>query len=94
MALDESKLENVLHKDGKLTARCPACFERGSDSKGEHLVVYENGVFGCVVHQEDEEHRKRIYAFVGENAPSAKEASRFELRKFKFKPLPNWNPYE
>ena len=34
------------------------------------------------------------YAFVGENAPSAKEASRFDLRKFKFKPLPNWNPYE
>jgi len=66
MALDISKLENVVKKAaGKITARCPACAEDGADTKGEHLAVFSDGKFGCVVHPKDQKHRKRIHALAG-----------------------------
>jgi len=66
MALDISKLENVVKKaGGRFTARCPACAEVGADTKGEHLAVFADGKFGCVVHPGDKKHRKRIYALAG-----------------------------
>jgi hypothetical protein len=67
MALDINKLENVQHKGQKITARCPACAEDGMDEKGEHLVIQEDGKFGCVLHPgaSGKPHRQRIYALVG-----------------------------
>ena len=66
MSLDFSKLENVKTTNGKTTARCPACMETGGDEGGDHLVLYPGGKFGCVVHEGDHEHRRRIYALAGE----------------------------
>ena len=65
MALDESKLENVRRKPGKLTARCPACAERGADRKGEHLAVYDDGAYHCVATNGESRHSKRIFALAG-----------------------------
>ena len=67
MALDITKLTNVKEGfDGKITARCPACAADGADAKGEHLVVFPDGKYGCVANEGDAEHSKRIYGMVGD----------------------------
>jgi hypothetical protein len=67
MSLDVSKLEKAREVgEGKMQARCPACAEGGHDRKGEHLWIYPDGRFGCCVHPKDKEHRKRVFALVGE----------------------------
>ena len=63
--LDRSKLTNVQDRDdGAYVARCPACAEQGHDETGNHLIVYPNGAFGCVVFTGDNDnarkHRSRI----------------------------------
>jgi hypothetical protein len=70
MSIDVSKLENCRQKDGKTIARCPACAEMGQDKHGNHLVINEDGRFGCVVYQGDHgrDHRKRIFHLVGEKS--------------------------
>lgn len=49
----------------RIQARCPACAESGGDTKGEHLVVYPNGSFGCCIYPGDKQHRRQIFALVG-----------------------------
>jgi hypothetical protein len=70
MSLDISKLENVRARGGKTIARCPACAEARHDTKGEHLVIYPDGRFACVLYLGDsadaKEHGKRIFALCGE----------------------------
>ncbi|MFZ4779235.1 MAG: hypothetical protein ACOYM3_28055 [Terrimicrobiaceae bacterium] len=67
MALDITKLENVKPGfDGKVTARCPACAADGADAKGEHLVVFPGGKYGCVANEGDAPHSQRIYALAGD----------------------------
>lgn len=67
MALDVTKLENVMHQQGKIIARCPACAESGQDKKGDHLFIDDIERFGCIVYPDEagKEHRKRIFALVG-----------------------------
>jgi len=70
MSLNLEKLENVRKLDGGVVqARCPACAEGGNDRKGEHLRIMADGRFGCCVHPKDSDHRKRIFALVGEKSP-------------------------
>lgn len=68
-----SRLHNVRDRGTKITARCPACAESGSDNKGEHLVINAEGGFACVVFSGDsadaKEHRKRIFALRGDRQP-------------------------
>ena len=54
--------------DGTVVARCPACAAGGRDRSGEHLVVYPDGRFGCVVYPGDagRMHRRAIWEAVGE----------------------------
>ena len=52
--------------NGLKRAQCPACAEAGQDKTGEHLRIYPDGRFGCCVYPKDREHRKRIFALVGE----------------------------
>jgi hypothetical protein len=68
MSLNILKLENCHKKASKVVARCPACAEIGQDRQGNHLILYDNGRFGCVKYQGTEriEHRKRIFQLVGE----------------------------
>lgn len=63
--IDTTKLEKVLEKPDKTTARCPACAKSGRDRKGDHLVIYPEGKFGCAVHPDDKQHRKEILELVG-----------------------------
>jgi len=68
MALDISKLENVKKAaGGKLTARCPACAAAGADNKGEHLVIYPDGKYGCAANPDDKAHRKEVFALAGQS---------------------------
>ena len=67
MSLDVKKLEKVRElANGVTQARCPACAEGGGDKRGEHLRIYPDGRYGCCVHPKDAQHRKRIFALVGE----------------------------
>ena len=67
MALDITKLEKVKQRENLTIARCPACAEDGGDNKGEHLCIYEDGRFGCVIYPGalGELHRRRIFKLVG-----------------------------
>ena len=50
--------------DGSYNARCPACAEQRHDTKGNHLIVFPNGAFGCVAFAGDSpkarKHRRRV----------------------------------
>jgi hypothetical protein len=65
MKVDISKLKNVVRKDGKIEAQCPACASVGHDATGNHLVVYPDGRFGCVANPSDAAHNKQILGLVG-----------------------------
>lgn len=71
MTLDSSKLENLKVSEQKTIARCPACAEKGGDNKGDHLVIYPDGRYGCVLYPglTGLEHRKRIFALAGGASP-------------------------
>ena len=45
--------------------RCPACAAAGSDAKGDHLVIYPDGGYGCVANPKDKLHTKEIFRQVG-----------------------------
>jgi hypothetical protein len=82
MALDIAKLENVKRKtDDKLTARCPACAAQGDDNKGEHLVVFPDGRYGCVVNPGDKGHSKIIFELAGEEAGACTPTRPFEVSR-------------
>ena len=69
MSLDIAKLEKVRQlENGMVQARCPACAESGADRSGNHLRIQPDGRFGCCVHPKDSDHRKRIFALVGEKS--------------------------
>lgn len=70
MPLDISKLKNVRPSAGKVRAQCPACAEQGHDTKGEHLMIFSDGRFGCAVCSGDHQHRARIWALAGDGIPS------------------------
>ena len=69
MSLDVRKLAVSRRlENGTVVGRCPACAAAGQDRKGEHLVVYPDGRFGCVLYPGDGGwlHRKAIWEAVGE----------------------------
>jgi hypothetical protein len=63
--IDVSKLTNAVKKDGKTVARCPACAARGGDAKGNNLVVFDDGKFGCAASPKDKDHNRLILQLVG-----------------------------
>jgi hypothetical protein len=70
MGLDLRKITKVRRLgDGSIVARCPACAEAGQDRDGNHLVIYPDGRFGCVVFPGEAGvlHRKAIWAKAGKN---------------------------
>ena len=69
--LDLDKLENVIERSGKIIARCPACAERGRDSQGNHLVIFDNGAYSCI--GGDANHRKEIYRLARKALNTSKE---------------------
>ena len=67
MSLDLQRLEKVRQRGRKTIARCPACAASGGDRRGEHLVIFEDGRFGCAACPKDTEHRKQIWEQAGVN---------------------------
>ena len=64
--IDVSRLMNVSCKtNGEIVAQCPACAAAGGDSKGDHLIVFPDGKFGCVAHSKDKAHNRKILKLVG-----------------------------
>lgn len=65
--LNVDKLQAIKQNGSRITARCPACAEEGRDRKGNHLFIYPDGRFGCVLHQGENghNHRKRIFELCG-----------------------------
>jgi hypothetical protein len=70
-------------EDGTSVARCPACAAVGQDKSGEHLVVYPDGRFGCVVHpgEAGRLHRKAIWEAVGERKQRSPVVLKFTVKK-------------
>lgn len=92
MSLDESRLENVHQRGGRIIARCPACAKEGRDEKGEHLIILADGRFGCVVYPgaAGKEHRKRISAMAGD--PNTRKRGAFNVRVRRASSNPNGRP--
>jgi hypothetical protein len=84
MGLDLKKLENVSEKfDGKTIARCPACAAEGGDTKGEHLVLFPDGKFGCVKYEGDAAHRSKIQSLAGDGKRQEHSPVKVTVRPFK-----------
>ena len=65
MPLDTSKLINCKPSGGgKFTSACPACQNQGGDKKGNHLVIFASGAYGCAV-DNSPEHSKAIWRLAG-----------------------------
>jgi hypothetical protein len=65
MPLDTSKLINYKPSGGgKATSACPACQAQGGDKKGNHLVLFSSGAYGCAV-DNSPEHSKAIWKLAG-----------------------------
>lgn len=58
------KIENKKNLPGKVQGRCPCCAENNQDRSGEHLILFPDGKFGCVV-DDSKEHRARILQLIG-----------------------------
>jgi hypothetical protein len=89
--IDIEQLESVKIKTGKLIAACPACRSGGFDTAGNHLVVYEDGRFGCVANPDNTEHRKQIFELVGmmpEKKPQGWRTKRFQRSQGSTPPQP------
>ena len=89
--LDTSKLENVRERNGKTTSACPACREDGRDRSGEHLVLFEDGKFGCVAYPGDDadarNHRKSVFRLAGVQSKRAAQTAKSEPIKCAFSPI-------
>jgi hypothetical protein len=70
--LNRTLLKHLRDKGGKITAQCPACAEAGADRKGNHLVMYPAGPFGCVAHPADKAHLRRIAELVGDGSRASR----------------------
>lgn len=71
MPLLLEKLKQVRRQGNKTLAQCPACAETGHDAEGDHLVIYAQGHFACVVNPgpNGKAHRGRIFQLAGDNTP-------------------------
>ncbi len=83
MSLDPSRLENRQEREGKVTARCPACGEEDQDRKGEHLVLYPDGRFACVVYPGEggASHRQRIWVLAGDRNSTRQNGLKLRVRR-------------
>ena len=67
LMIDVGRIEKARKTGEGWIGRCPACAEGGADKTGNHLKVWPDGRFACVVNsgKEGAQHRKRIFALVG-----------------------------
>lgn len=70
MPLNLSKLQNVKATSDGWVARCPVCHAGGGDSTGNHLRVWKDGRWSCIIAPGDKQHNKSIWGLVGDGADS------------------------
>jgi hypothetical protein len=70
-ALEVAGFEAIPHGgEWKLQGPCPACRWEGCDTKGRHLVIFDDGHFSCIKYPlgsdlgQREEHNQKIWAFL------------------------------
>lgn len=64
--IDQEKLENVQRQgDGSIICRCPACNLEGQDKTGNHLKIWPDNAFSCIVNVSDKVHNGIILQLVG-----------------------------
>lgn len=69
MSLVIPRLEKAKRSaNGVVIARCPACAVAGQDHQGNHLKVYPDGRYGCVLFpgKEGRLHRQQIFQLIGD----------------------------
>ncbi len=72
--MTDTKPKNIIHidalenrrlqGDGSYIARCPECSRNGKDKTGNHLRVWSDGKFHCIV-DDSKEHRSNILNLAG-----------------------------
>lgn len=70
MPLNLSKLQNVKVVSDGWIARCPVCHAGGGDSTGNHLRIWKDSRWSCIVSPGDKAHNKGIWALAGDGAES------------------------
>jgi hypothetical protein len=79
--IDPSKLQKVNKRpNGEIIAQCPACAAAGGDGTGNHLIVYPDGRFGCVVNKGDKAHNQEILNLVGVEDGKTPEKPKVKIR--------------
>jgi hypothetical protein len=64
--IDLEKLENKVSQGDGFQCYCPACGEDGKNlNKRDHLRVWANGAFSCILYPSDKQHNARILQLVG-----------------------------
>lgn len=71
-----SRLTNLRRTPDGWQAACPACRAMGADSTGNHLHIWTNGAFNCVVGSDADDgtvsqHNRAIRAFIYQGADAA-----------------------
>ena len=86
--IDVNLLEKVKYTQRCITARCPACAEIGADKTGNHLSIFPDGKYSCILHTGSLKgtHSKRIYEIVG---TKRKRGCISTIRIIKHKPIKN-----
>jgi hypothetical protein len=79
--IDLTKLKNVVKKDGKTVAQCPACAAVGADTKGDHLAIFEDGKFACVANPGDKTHNKEIHKLVGKGGTASSAPPTLQIKR-------------
>ena len=71
MSLDLSKVNRARGQGECTIGQCPACAETGGDTKGDHLKIFPDGRFSCILYQgpAGHDHRRRIFQLVGNSLP-------------------------
>ena len=87
--LDLSNLEAAKKRGDKIIARCPVCATDGGDRRGEHLVIYATGQYGCCACPGDAEHKRAIFSLAGsKDAPQGTQSRIIRRTNQRPKPLP------
>jgi hypothetical protein len=90
--IDPEKLENKIYgADQSFVSACPACRHEGRDRTGNHLKVYPNGAYGCVV-DDSKEHDILILQLAGtESDGSGVAPSNYEPPPLKIQMAKSWS---
>lgn len=94
MKLDPDRLEKVRRRGSKITARCPACAEMEQDRTGDHLAIFADGGFACVVCPQDRAHARRIQQLAGSDEFQRDSHSSFSTPVRRQKPVQDALPQD